>query len=112
MRELSSTSAVYKPREAPMEQLDWEDPWSSSENMVSLQLVFEKEMESIVTDWYGEDVEKQEDGRLLVKTRLPEGNWLYGFILSFGNGVEVMDPPHIRKILGEISKGIYERYSK
>lgn len=111
MRELSATTAVYKPREAPMDKLDWEDPWSTSENMISLQLVFEKEMESIVTDWFGDDVEKQEDGRFLVRSSMPESNWLYGFILSFGNGVEVTDPPHIRSILAKISKGIYEKYS-
>ena len=111
MRELIATTIVYQPRKASMEQLDWEDPWSTSENMISLQLVFEKEMESIVTDWFGEDVFKQEDGRLLVKAMLPENNWLYGFILSFGNGVEVIEPQHIRRILAEISKEIYEKYS-
>jgi hypothetical protein len=26
-------------------------------------------------------------------------------------GVEVINPPHIRKKLAEISKGIYEKYS-
>ncbi len=112
MREPRTTGAVYRPREANLEQLDWEDPWSTSENMVSLQLVFEKEMQSIVTDWFGEAAEVQEDGRLMVNARFPEGNWLYGFILSFGNGVEVLDPPHIRRILGEISKAVYEKYSK
>jgi predicted DNA-binding transcriptional regulator YafY len=80
--------------------------------MVSLQLVFENEMQSIVTDWFGEAAEVQEDGRFMVNARLPEGNWLYGFILSFGNGVEVLDPPHIRRILAEISKAVYEKYSK
>jgi len=90
-----------------MDKLDWGDPWSSYENMITLELVFEEVMESIVVDWFGEDIEKQEDGRLLAKAMLPENNWLYGFILSFGMGVEVINPPHIRKILAEISKGIY-----
>ena len=112
MREPRATGAVYQPREADLTQLDWEDPWSTSENMVSLQLVFENEMQSIVTDWFGEAAEVQEDGRFMVNARLPEGNWLYGFILSFGNGVEVLDPPHIRRILAEISKAVYEKYSK
>ena len=62
-------------------------------------------------EWFGEELEKQEDGRLLAKVILPEGNWLYGFILSFGMGVEVMNPPYIRKILADISKKIYEKYS-
>jgi predicted DNA-binding transcriptional regulator YafY len=111
MRELKPTTVAYQPRKASLEQLDWEDPWRASENAVSLRLVFEEELESIVTDWFGEDIEKLEDGRLLATAMLPENNWLYGFILSFGTGVEVIDPPHIRKILAKISKGIYEKYS-
>ncbi|HPW40548.1 MAG TPA: YafY family protein [Bacillota bacterium] len=111
MRELEVTTAVYQPKKVPMERLDWEEPWSTSESMVSLRLVFEKEMESIVTEWFGESVEKLEDGRLLANALLPENNWLYGFILSFGAGVEVIEPLHIRKILAEISKQIYEKYS-
>ena len=111
MRELKPTAATYQPRKVSLEQLDWDDPWRASENSISLRLVFEEELESIVTDWFGEDLEKLEDGRLLATAMLPENNWLYGFILSFGTGVEVIDPPHIRKILAEISKGIYEKYS-
>ncbi|HYE82298.1 MAG TPA: YafY family protein [Clostridia bacterium] len=111
MRELTVTATIYQPREVSMEPLDLDDPWSSSEDMITLELVFEKEMESIVVDWFGEDIEVQEDGRFLARTILPENNWLYGFLLSFGMGVEVINPPHIRKILAEISKGIYEKYS-
>ncbi|HQL35610.1 MAG TPA: YafY family protein [Bacillota bacterium] len=111
MSELEVTTAVYQPRKVSMESLDWEEPWSTSESMVSLRLVFEKELESIVTDWFGDSAEKLEDGRLLANAVLPENNWLYGFILSFGAGVEVIEPPHIRKLLAEISKQIYEKYS-
>lgn len=111
MRELEVTTTVYQPREVSMGRLDLEDPWNTSENTISLRMVFEKELESLVTDWFGDSIEKLEDGRLLATTMLPENNWLYGFILSFGTGVEVIDPPHIRNILAEISKGIYEKYS-
>lgn len=102
---------VFQPKKVSLEKFDWEDPWNTPENMISLRLVFEKELESLVTDWFGDSIEKLEDGRLLAITMLPENNWLYGFILSFGTGVEVIDPPHIRNIIAEISKGIYEKYS-
>lgn len=111
MRELAATETVFQPRETSMEQLDWDDPWSKSEKQVSLKLVFEKEMDSIVTDWFGEAAERQEDGRILVNAVLPEGNWLYGFILSFGGGVEVLEPVHIRRIITDIAKLIYEKYT-
>ncbi len=111
IRELVPLDICYEPREVSMGQLTYEDQWKTTENMISLELIFEKELESIITDWYGEDMEKLEDGRFLVKMLLPENNWLYGFILSFGMGVEVINPPHIREILADISKKIYEKYS-
>ncbi len=111
IKELSVLDSSYEPKKVSMDQLDLEEPWRTSDNMVTLELVFEKELDSIVVDWFGDELERQDDGKLLVKTVLPENHWLYGYILSFGMGVEVVSPPHIRKILAEISKGIYEKYS-
>lgn len=111
IKELAVVGTSYKPRELSLEQYPWEIQWQRPENMVSLELVFEKEMESSIEEWFGEDIVKQEDGRILVKALLPENNWLYGFLLSFGVGVEVVNPPHIRTILKEIAEGIYKKYS-
>lgn len=111
IRELEATAVTFQPKKVSLEKLDLKETWSTSENMISLRLVFEKELESIATDWFGDSIERLEDGRMLATTVLPENNWIYGFILSFGTGVEVIDPPHIRSILAEISKGIYEKYS-
>jgi predicted DNA-binding transcriptional regulator YafY len=46
----------------------------------------------------------------MAKVKFPENNWLYGFLLSFGAGVEVINPPHIREILMKIAKEIVEKY--
>jgi len=44
-------------------------------------------------------VEKQPDGSFIVAVTWPEDNWLYGFILSFGEYIEVMEPVHLRHII-------------
>jgi len=111
IKELAVVDISYKPRELSPEQFPWESQWQRPESMVSLELVFEKEMESSVEEWFGGDIVKHEDGRIMVKALLPENNWIYGFLLSFGMGVEVVNPPHIRKILAEIAEGIYKKYS-
>lgn len=111
IKELVVMDISYKPRELSLEQFPWESQWQTPESMVSLELVFEKELESSVEECFGEDIVKHEDGRLMVKALLPENNWLYGFLLSFGMGVEVVNPPHIRTILAGIAKGICKRYS-
>ncbi|MGL5328836.1 MAG: WYL domain-containing protein [Peptostreptococcaceae bacterium] len=37
------------------------------------------------------------DGTYDVYIELPENEWIYGYILSLGNSVEVIDPSHIRE---------------
>ena len=41
-------------------------------------------------------VARQEDGSLLVESVFPEDQWLYGYLLSFGAGVEVLSPDTLR----------------
>ena len=71
-------------------------------------VVFTKEMAPIIADWW--DLHEAQDGRLMVKTTLPDNYQTYGFLLSFGNQVEVISPPHIRKALAQIAKDIYRKY--
>jgi predicted DNA-binding transcriptional regulator YafY len=111
IRELTVSDRHYEPRKVSMGQLTYEDQWKTPENMISLELVFEKELESLVEEWFVGEVDKQENGKLLAKVMLPENNWLYGFILSFGPGVEVINPPHLRDIITELAKKTYEKYS-
>ena len=110
IKELVVYETSYQPREISPEQLPWESEWQKPENLVSLELVFDRQLISLVEEWFGEDTVTQEDGSIMVKTLLPENNWLYGFLLSFGTGVEVISPSRIRTILADIAQGIYKKY--
>ncbi len=46
-------------------------------------------------------IKPNEDGTLQVEACLPESEWLYGMLLSFGCDLEVLEPRHIREILAE-----------
>jgi predicted DNA-binding transcriptional regulator YafY len=111
IKELTVRNETFTPREEPPLKLPDENECYKSGNTVSLELVFIKEMESLVTEWFGEAAERADDGKIMVRTTLPENNWLYGYLLSFGMGVEVKSPPHIRAILADIAKGIYGQYT-
>jgi predicted DNA-binding transcriptional regulator YafY len=111
IKELAVLDETYTPREAPPENIPDEREWYRNGKPVTLDLLFIEELENLVAEWFGDDIEKSEDGRLMVRATLPENYWLYGYLLSFGTGVEVVSPPHIRSILAEISKGIYEKYT-
>ncbi len=55
-------------------------------------------------------VEKQEDGGFLVHASFPEGGWVYGYLLSFGENVAVLSPERVRQILLEKAEQIQKIY--
>lgn len=63
-------------------------------------------------DDYDEDMlRKNKDGSYTLEIDFPEDDWAYGYILSFGPNVKVIEPKHIRNIIKEKSKivvGYYE----
>jgi len=66
-------------------------------------LRFKPELRVLVEDYFTmEDIERDGDGRLTVTVDFPEDNWLYGMILSYGDGVEVIAPAHLRDRIADI----------
>lgn len=62
-------------------------------------------------DDYDDDFIKDNgDGTYTLEVDFPEDEWVYGYILSFGNNVKVISPPHICEIIRERSKKINEFY--
>lgn len=44
-------------------------------------------------------IERSDNGDLFVSVRMPEDEWLYGYLRSFGRAVRVISPEHLRRIL-------------
>ena len=69
------------------------------------------EMAYRVFDYFGESsVERQPDGSFIARATWREDNWVYGFILSFGEHIEVLEPKHIREIIKNKAKKIAKKY--
>jgi len=111
MRELTILEQKFEPRETKDSLPNFDTEWKYSGRTVNLQLLFEKEVENIAFEFFGDNLEKQSDGKLLLKAEMPDGYWLYGFILSFGTGVEVISPPYLRQVIADLSKQIYKKYT-
>lgn len=78
---------------------------------ISMLLRFPGEMAYRVYDEFDrEQVERQENGDLLVSAQMPEDEWLMGFLLSFGTQLEVISPVSLREQLAERGKLIYEKH--
>ena len=64
----------------------------------------------VFDDFYENMAERQEDGSFIVTVSWPEDDWLYGFILSFGKHIEVIEPEHLRRIIQNEAQKISEKY--
>ena len=58
-----------------------------------------------------ENITVEPDGDLTVSVDLPHDNWLYGYLLSFGSGVRVLQPQSVQCMLRQAAEGIKNLYS-
>jgi len=78
---------------------------------VLIKLKIEPEMAYRVFDEFDENmVEKQQDGSLIVSATWPQDDWVCGFVLSFGEYIEVLEPEHIRETIREKLKKMQKKY--
>ncbi|MDR1538821.1 MAG: YafY family transcriptional regulator [Clostridiales bacterium] len=52
------------------------------------------------------------DGGYEISASVSEGEWLYGYILSFGEHARVIEPAHVRNVIKERLKNAVEVYSE
>lgn len=85
----------------PKAMTEWKkDAMEKAPPMILLKLKFQdKVLNRLYDDFDDTSISRQEDGTFVVEVALPENEWLYGYILSYGNSVEVLEPPHIRNII-------------
>lgn len=68
--------------------------------VISLKLEISKEMAYRVYDEFEkENISKNENGDFIVEVEYPENEWVYGYILSFGEYVKVLSPEYAKDII-------------
>ncbi|NTV91270.1 MAG: YafY family transcriptional regulator [Clostridiales bacterium] len=112
MRDIVTLAESFEPRSVSLEKLEMDSDWMGRGKKIDLELLFDKEVANLVEAWFGEGSRQLEDGRTIVAYSAEENYQLYGFLLSFGPSLEVVSPPHIRKILAESAFEIFNKYSK
>jgi len=79
--------------------------------MVSLCLRFTPAAAYHVMDCFlPEEIETHPDGTYTVRTAMPPGNWLLGFLLSFGKEVKVLEPAWLQAWIQKESSEIQNLY--
>ena len=69
---------------------------------ISLELEISKEMAYRVYDEFdAKEITKKEDGNFIVNVEYPENEWVYGYILSFGEYAKILKPDYAKTAIKE-----------
>ena len=80
------------------------------ENTIKLAVKFNRKVSFRVYDELGGDIRADAEGNLYTEIEIPNDHRLYSYILSFGDAVEVLDPPEIRVKMKEMIHQLAEKY--
>lgn len=95
IRNLSIKDEVFSRK--IIEEVCLNDSKVIKENTITLKLRFKEKMLFRVFDDFNKDlITKNEDDTYDVITEFPIDEWIYGYILSFGDNVEVLEPKDVR----------------
>ena len=59
-----------------------------------------------------QDIRPQPDGSFLIDEEMPINEWLTGYLLSFADGLEVIEPASLRTALKEKIRSMQKKYDK
>lgn len=101
----------FKRRGFSYEEFQREQEEKGPGNMTDLTLRFDASMRPLVEEYHSpEETEEGPEGSLIIRTAMPEDGWMYGFILSYGQYVTVLEPPHVREIIRDGAEKIAAKY--
>lgn len=80
---------------------------------VHLKLKFYPQaLHRLYDDFDDELIIRNADGTCTVEVTFPEDEWVYGYLMSFGCHVEVVEPEHIRQIVTDRMRKALEFYER
>lgn len=86
---------------------------SDEQNFTTFTMLISKELSYRAYDeFYPHQIQKNKDGSLVVSSSMPEDEWLYGYILSFGHLAKVLEPPHLRDLIAKRLKKALLQYER
>lgn len=112
MSGLGVTDEGFNARDFTLENINW-DGESGRDRQSTIVAMFDRSMEYLINDIFGTDnYEIAGDGRLKVSFRMEISGWLYGFLLGFGDRVEVVEPPELRERINIMAESVCDIYKK
>ena len=79
--------------------------------IIELELEINKAMTYRVYDEFeSKEITKKEDGNFIIKVKYPENEWVYGYILSFGEYIKVLSPTRAKNIIKDKLQKTLKKY--
>ncbi|QDZ97783.1 YafY family transcriptional regulator [Lysinibacillus fusiformis] len=108
IKNLMQEDLHYERKEINLSELPWGKEWYQPQNVVDLVISFDMAVTTLVEESFGVEFVNHKQAKINIS--IPEDEWLYGFLLSFGNRIKVIEPPHIRDILQKRAQEIVQVY--
>jgi predicted DNA-binding transcriptional regulator YafY len=97
----------------PLEEFNDEKLETATLPTVTLTLRFQPEhLFRVYDDYHGERITRVADRTYDVTLTLPEDASLYGYIMSFGDCVQVLGPPHVRRHIRQRLQKALDHYRR
>jgi predicted DNA-binding transcriptional regulator YafY len=111
IRDLTGLNDSFNRRARRYDEFSRDVDERSGKSSLFLELKFSREMRFSVEDTFLPDqVSFLDNGYLIVRAAIPDGEWLYGWLLSYGEHVEVLAPDFVRQSLAKRMETILARY--
>lgn len=102
---ISTETFVREVSEPPKTRIE-----NQNENTVSITLKFFPQAAFRVYDEFTDSVTTDGENNLYVTTALPDNEFIYNYLLTFGDTVEVLAPAHVRKAVKEKARSVLKIY--
>ncbi|WP_199900147.1 helix-turn-helix transcriptional regulator [Caldalkalibacillus mannanilyticus] len=84
---------------------------SYEQKIITLVLKVEAKMAYRLFDEFPlEDIEHHPDGSFIVRSNVPENEWIYGYIMSYGEHVEIVEPKQMREAITDLYTKALKKY--
>ena len=111
MEDVRPVQKHFERRNKSVEQFMKEMDMKADQFATKIILRFHPSTKTYIEDYLKDGaMETDSDGYIILHLNMPENEWLYGMILSYGDNVEVLEPPHLKNIILEKSLQISRKY--
>jgi predicted DNA-binding transcriptional regulator YafY len=98
----------FRPREIPVDETSLDDYFEDTE---SATVLFESSAEYLIAEEYGpESYERLDDGRLKMKLHYTNRKYIVRWLLGFGGGAVVLNPPDLAQEMQDAVKKMQKNY--